>query len=431
MAAAKRILAAALLVLTAAACAGPATRSSEDFGQTAVTAPPTPSGASGASSGAQLAMGLTRASVPVGFRAVPEAIDIVRPSGLAIDPAGGVVVIEAGNQLRRLGAGGGRDLITQGPAGANWTGVAAGGGAFFVTAAGDGGSGGRLLRVELDGRTAVLLQDLPQVGLSAPAVGADGMVYLATATVSDAGVVADNAPGRGANPALRDIPCQNVQLQGRNFTEGRSQTGAFVPFGSPTQAGQVVEGQLPCSGAVLRTTENGGAAQLVAWGFHRPHGLAFTPEGRLYLLDDSFRGDGVRAEPQGGNLIYAVAAGLWYGWPDVHGSRPAAPPLLAAQPNPPPRPLAELAPDLTATALDATQADLFGGSVQAYLAVAVPNYGFRILRCDLRTGRLVDFAEFPEATSPVALRFSPTGDALYVLEQGGTLWRIEREVPVG
>ncbi len=398
-----------------AGCTVPAGwRSTAYYGQTAESAPLPPSSASGAPAGAQLAAAPGRATVPAGFRAVPEAVGIHRPAGLAVDGMGGIYVIEDGDKLVRLGAAGGRDLIDQGAADSQWTGLAASGGLFYVTGT-SRTLGGYLLRLDLNGRGAILMEGLPSGDhpVDAPAVGPDGMVYIGVGSVTETGIAGPDAPWRKASPSAHDVPCQDVRLTGRNLTHDSTVTGAFVPYGTSTRAGQMIEGRVPCSAAVLRTGEDDGRAQLVAWGFGDPRSMAFTPEGRLYLLD--------------GDKLFAVAAGIWYGWPDVAGARP----LLARHPNPPPRPLAVFAKPGSARALDLARAPLFGGATQAYVAVDLPKYGFRIVRVDLRDGTITDFAEFPGGTPPVALRFSHSGNALYVLEEGGTLWRIERDIPIG
>jgi hypothetical protein len=168
---------------------------------------------------------------------------------------------------------------------------------------------------------------------------------------------------------------------------------------------------------------------LVAWGLADPRSLAFTPEGRLYLLDGANRSEGLRSLTGGGEMVFAVSPGVWYGWPDVRGSQAMPPPLLATEPNPPPKPLAQFAAWSQALSMDVARAALFGGSDQAYLAVVVPPRGFRVVRLDLKDGTTADFADFPDGF-PASLRFDGSGESLYVLERGGTLWRIARDVPV-
>lgn len=315
--------------------------------------------------GEQMAQSLP-ASVPAGFRANIEAEGISQPGGLATDDLQGVWLIEAGNRLVRLGADGGRDLIAEGAAGTLWNGVAVSQSVAFVSGSGpDGGS--RLLRIDSDGRTLVLL-DLPpgrEAPLAAPAIGPDGRLYVATMTLDDQRVVRR--------------PCQDV---------GRK------------------KGSVPCDGAVLSLGQDGGPPQLVAWGFRSPRELGFTADGRLFALD--------------GDRLYAVAPGVWYGWPDQ-----------LPRPNPPPPPLARFSPAFTATVLAVGGGTLFGGERQAYVALSSANAGFRVVRIDLVTGAAADFARFPGGGRAVAMSFTRGGEALYLLDDVGTLWRIAADLPVG
>lgn len=413
---------AALLVLATSACALPGS----DFGQTPQIAPTAPQSAEVAGPGGQSAMAAVPA-VPAGFRAVALAGGIDGPAGVAVDDLGSAYVIEGGNRLIRLGPGGGRDLVSQGATGAMWTGVAQSHGVLYVTASG-AVEGGQLLRIDFSGRTNVVMSGLP-VGdhsIQSPRVGPDGLVYVGVGTVTRSGIVDKDAPWRRTARNNHDIPCQDVTLSGHNAVEDHSQTGAFVPYGTPTKAGQIIAGQVPCTGSVLRTSQDGGAVQLVAWGFENPRGLAFTPEGRLYLLDD--RGDGARAGT-GEDQLFAVAPGVWYGWPDL-AAAPSAKPLLATAPNPPPPALASFPAGVRATAFDVARADLFGGSVQAYIGLSAGRTA-KVVRVNLRDGSSADFADFPGGSGVAALQFSPDGQILYVLDQAGTLWQIVRDIPIG
>jgi glucose/arabinose dehydrogenase len=281
------------------------------------------------------------------------------------------------------------------------------------------------------------------------------------------------------------VPCEDVTLTGRNFATadvvggaGRVRTGAFVPFGTPTTAGQVVRGQVPCSGAVLRLRpEAGGRPELVAWGFRNPFGLAFAPDGRLFVTDNSYDDRGSRPVHGAGDLLWAVQAGVWHGWPDFHGDvpldrgdhhdppwDPRPPRLLVRHPNAPPTPIAVLPVHASANGLDFSRAAAFGHAGQAFIALFGDQapvvgktwapVGFKVVRVDLGTGTAHDFAvnrgrrNGPASwlrrgglERPIAVRFDPAGTALYVVDFGvmtmtrkgsqprqetGALWRITR-----
>ena len=313
--------------------------------------------------GQQLAS-LSPAAVPAGFRAVVAAEGITRPAGLAADGLDGLWLIDAGHRLVRIGADGRVDTVAEGAAGTLWTGVAAGRSVAFVTGSGPEG-GSQLLSIDPSGRTLVLL-DLPpgrEAPLLAPVIGPDRRIFFATTTL-------------GARHQIKR-PCQDAADK---------------------------KGHVPCDGAVFSLGQDGGSPQLVAWGLRAPRGLGFTPDGHLFALD--------------GDRLWAVAPGVWYGWPDQ-----------VPQPNPPPRPLARFSQAFQATALALGGGAVFGGPNQAYVALSSPSGGYRVVRVDLATGVAEDFARFPGGSQVVAMQFS--GDALFILDDVGTLWRIAADLPIG
>ncbi|HEX6725868.1 MAG TPA: hypothetical protein VF078_00850 [Nitrospira sp.] len=265
------------------------------------------------------------------------------------------------------------------------------------------------------------------------------------------------------HPSAHDIPCRDVTLRGVNFTsmnpftpmaDDEAVTGAFVPFGTVTQSGQVIAGRLPCNGAVLKMSAGGGAAQLVAWGFRNPFGLAFSPDKLLYVTDNSYDDRGSRPIHGTGDLLWLVQPGTWYGWPDFHGPLPLdhhdhfippgkpQPPLLLAQPpNQPPKPVAVLGVHSSSNMFDFSRSPLFGHVGEAFIAqfgdlsptagkVLAP-VGFKVVRVHVENGLVGDFAVNRGRVNgpaskigggglerPIAARFSPDGSALYVVDFG-------------
>jgi glucose/arabinose dehydrogenase len=254
-------------------------------------------------------------------------------------------------------------------------------------------------------------------------------------------------------------------------------TGAFSPFGKATSKDQVIRGQVPCSGSVLRLPLGGGSAELVAWGFRNPFGLAFSPEGNLYVINNSYDIRGSRPVYGTGDILWEVKSGGWYGWPDYHGTRPLnegdhfRPPwkkrpelLLAEHPNVPPKPTAILDVHSSSTAFDFSRNDQFGHTGEAFVAqfgdqasptgkVRAP-VGFKVVRIDTKSGVINEFAVNKGSTNgpaswlgsgglerPLAVRFDPSGTALYVVDFGvmtmtvkpnpwpgtGVVWRITRK----
>jgi glucose/arabinose dehydrogenase len=434
-----------------------------------------------------------------GYRIEAVATGLTFPTGVTFDEQGRVYVLEAGYsygedfttpRLLRVTPDGTTSVIA---AGENppWNGVTFADGGFFVA---EGGvlQGGRILRISMDGSITALVEGLPSMGdhhTNGPVVGPDGWVYFAQGTVTNSGVVGEDNYGFGwlrRFPRLHDVPCRDITLAGENFTTAnpldperadRVTTGAFVPFGTPTAAGQVIRGRVPCSGAVMRVRVAGGEPELVAWGFRNPFGLAWSPDGRLYVTDNSYDNRGSRSIWGAGDKLWAVAPGSWYGWPDYHAGlpvtdadhyrtpgRPAPRFLLAEHPATPPRPAAVLGVHSSSNGFDFSRNPAFGHVGEAFVAqfgdmapevgkVMAP-VGFKVVRVDVESGVVRDFAVNRGAVNgpasrigggglerPVAARFDPAGTALYIVDFGvmtvgprgpqphrgtGVLWRITR-----
>jgi glucose/arabinose dehydrogenase len=436
-------------------------------------------------------------AVPRGFVIEAVATGLTFPSGVAFDDAGRVYVTETGYAYGEVWTtprvlrvdGRSTTVIASGDRGAPWNGLTFADGALFVAAGGER-DGGKILRVGFDGAITTVVDDLPSRGdhhTNGPLAGRDGWLYFGQGTVTNSAVVgADNFEFGWLRraPQFHDVPCTDVTLRGQNFTtadllgeqRGTVSTGAFSPFGSPTHAGEVIRGALPCNGAVLRVQPRGGPLELVAWGFRNPFALAVAPDGRLFATDNGYDDRGSRPVHGAADYLWAVDPGRWYGWPDFSGARrlddgdhfvppgKAAPqPLLVSPPGAPPRPAAAFGVHASADGFDFSRSAAFGWPGQAFVAefgdqapqvgkVLAP-VGFKVVRVDPATGVVTDFAVNRGATNgpasrlksgglerPVAARFDPSGSALYVVDFGvltttprtapqqgtGVLWRIRR-----
>ncbi len=436
-------------------------------------------------------------ALPPGYRIEVVATGLDMPTGVAFDDAGGVYVTEAGYsygelwttpRLVRVERDGRITQVASGT-GAPWNGLAYANGAFYVAAAGHR-DGGRILRIDPAGSTTTLVDSLPSFGdhhTNGPAVGPDGFVYFGQGVATNAGVVGLDNFEFGwlqRHPEFHDIPCRDVTLAGRNYTtanplteaDDRAVTGAYVPFGTSTTPGQVVRGRLPCSGAILRVRASGGPLELVAWGLRNPFGLAFAPDGRLFVSENSFDERGSRGVFGTGDVLYRIEPGAWYGWPDFHAGRsladtqwfkprgePAPGHLLASHPAKPPAPVAVLGVHSSSNGFDFSRNAAFGHVGDAFIAQfgdmspgvgkVLSPVGFKVVRVNVTSGVVEDFAVNPGKTNgpaswlgsaglerPVAARFDPSGTALYVVDFGvmtigdkpqpvprtGALWRIVR-----
>jgi glucose/arabinose dehydrogenase len=423
------------------------------------------------------------------------------PTSVAFDDQGQVYVVEAGYsygevfrtpKLLRIDANGQPVTVASGEQNGPWTGVVFRQGKFYVA---EGGvmKGGRLLSIDGNGAITPLIESLPTGGdhhANGPTLGPDGKLYFALGTMTNSGVVGPDNFDFGwlkRHPDWHDVPCRDVVLTGENFEsadplkggDSKATTGAFSPFGTSTQPGQKIAGKVPCSGAVLRMSTTGGEPELVAWGFRNPFGLAFARDGKLLVTDNGYDVRGSRPIWGNADWLWVVDTGkppLWHGWPDYADGRKVAQDrykatgedapraLLAELPNEPPLPRAFFATHSSSNGLDVSRSSQFGHVGEAFVAQfgdqapvtgkTVSPAGFKVVRVDLSNGVIEEFAvnrgdengpaSFLESGGlerPVAVRFSPDGSALYVVDFGvlrmsekqslpregtGVLWRITR-----
>ena len=439
-------------------------------------------------------------AVPAGYRIEVVANGLTFPTGITFDEDGTPVVVESGYaygekwttpRLVRVEPDGSLVPVASGGMNGPWNGVSFDHGNFYVAEGGER-EGGRILKISSDGQVTMLISNLPSLGdhhTDGPVIGPDGKIYFGQGTASNAGIVGPDNMKFGwlaRHPEFHDIPGQDITLTGQNITSpdvlrghGRARTGAFVPFGTRTFPGQVIPGGLPCNGSVMAISPDGGDLQLVAWGFRNPFGLAFDPNGKLFVTDNGYDDRGSRPVWGVSDLLWSVNQGTWYGWPDFTGNDSLSDkayqpphkkriwPLIADPPNVPPAPVAHLGVHVGAAGLDFSRSEQFGHVGEAFVALfgdEAPNVGktlhpvgCRVVRVNVKEGIIEDFAvNFGRHNGPaskigggglerpIAVRFSPDGNALYVVDFGvmtenhrgdhprtgtGVLWRITWEGP--
>lgn len=439
-------------------------------------------------------------ALPPGYQIEIVATGLNYPTGVTFDDAGTAYVVESGYaygeewavpRLLRINQDGSVTETARGGDNGPWNGVTYANGNFYIA---EGGvlEGGRILRIDPDGTVSSLIEDLPSKGdhhTNGPLIGADGKIYFGQGTATNSGVVGEDSAQFGwlqRFPKFHDTPCEDIVLTGENFRtpalldQGKRRevlTGAFLPFGNPSLAGQIVAGKLPCNGAIMRINTDGSDLELVAWGFRNPYGLAFDANGQLYATDNGYDDRGSRPLWGTGDYLWRVATNIWHGWPDYTGGKPmnnerfsppgkTKPPLLLHQPpNQPPRPVATLGVHASANGLDFSRSSDFGYVGQAFIAEfgdmspdtgkSLHPVGFRVVRVNVETTAIEVFAiNKAEASGPasklgtaglerpIAVRFDPAGTALYLVDFGimvmgdegpkpqsgtGVLWKITRQ----
>jgi hypothetical protein len=416
-------------------------------------------------------------ALPEGHALEAIAIGLTFPAGITFDDRGRPYVIEAGYsygdawappRLIRLDEDGGTTVIAVG-SDAPWTGVDFSNGVFYVASNGAGGEG-RILRVGMNGSISAVAVGLPGFAdhhLNGPVVGPDGYIYFAQGTATNSAVVGMDNHEFGwleQRPDHHDIPCRDVKLRGENYEtenpltpddEDRAITGAFLPFGTPSSPDQIIEGKLPCTGAVMRVRPEGGSIELVAWGFRNPFGLAFSPDGKLYVTDNGYDERGSRPIFGSPDFLWEVdPAGppIWYGWPDFAGGIPigdrfdkatmAEPKrLLAEIPNEPPRAKALFGVHASATGIEFARTDHFApvgaafvtefGDMAPDVGRVIAPVGFRVVMVDPSNGVITPFManvgdqsgpasrlESGGIERPIDLAISPKGTELYIVDFG-------------
>jgi glucose/arabinose dehydrogenase len=228
-------------------------------------------------------------------------------------------------------------------------------GAFVIA---EGGHPGRISRWAPGKSLETILDGLPGLGnyhTNMAVVGPDGWLYFSQGALTNSGVIGLDAYDLGwlqRLPHNHDVPGFDVVLAGMNLETDnplgnngsnnghrRVRTGAFSPFGVETQPGQRITARVPCTASVMRCRPDGSNLDLVAWGLRNAYGLLFLPDGRLVATDQGADDRGSRPIGNAPDVLVEVRAGAWYGWPDFVGGVPVTDPRFRPTRGPAPEPL--------------------------------------------------------------------------------------------
>jgi glucose/arabinose dehydrogenase len=339
----------------------------------------------------------------------------------------------------------------------------------------EGGHPSRLSRLHRDGRQTVLLEGLPGPGnyhLNMAVVGPDQKLYFSQGAMTNLGIVGLDAYEVGwlqRLPHGHDVPGLDITLAGVDVTTpdpttdgdtAQAVTGAFVPFGTPTRAGQQVRAELPATASVMRCNLDGTGLELVAWGLRNAYGLGFLPDGRLLAVDQGADDRGSRCVGNAPDMLFEVHSEAWYGWPDYIGGQPITEERFAPERGPhptfvlaeheklphPERALLEFPPHVAAVKFDLAPP---GNGLEGSLLVALfgdevpmtaptgPRVGRGVALVDTTTWQLRPFVSGDPLHRPIDVRVHD--GAIYILDFGefemttdgidaepgtGCLWRI-------
>lgn len=440
-------------------------------------------------------------ALPAGYKIEAIVTGLTFPSAITFDDKGQAFVLEAGYsygevwtepKLLRIEPNGGTTQLASGGKNGPWNGITFHEGQFYIAEGGEL-EGGKIIRISQDGKITALIEGLPSYGdhhTNGPVVK-DGYIYFGQGTATNSGVVGKDNYEFGwlkRKQSFHDIPCQDIVLAGKNYQSENmltdkatdiATTGAYLPFNSPSTAGQVIQGSLPCNGAILRIPVAGGPVELVAWGLRNPFGMAYSPENELYITENSYDERGSRPVWGSGDVLWEIKQGTWYGWPDfaegkllseheefkVPGEgKPET--LLSKQPNEPPKPAAILGVHSSSNGLDFSTSSAFGFTGEAFIAQfgdmapgvgkVLSPVGYKVIRVNISNGVVTDFAVNEGKKNgpaswlkkgglerPVDAQFDPSGNALYIVDFGimrqtkkdskpvkgtGVVWKITKEV---
>lgn len=436
--------------------------------------------------------------VPDGYKVEVVAQGFTFPTAVAENDEGELFAIESGYaygeiflppRLYRIEEDGSTTLIVEGAKNGPWTGMTYQNGNFYIA---EGGQmeGGKILRVSAEGDVDTLVENLPSLGdhhTNGPVIKG-GYIYFGQGTATNSAVVGPDNAAFGwlyRKPEFHDIPCKDIVLKGINYTSANPltdapkdsvTTGAYVAFGETTRQGQVIKGEVPCNGAIMRIPLEGGEPELVAWGLRNPYGMAFSPSGELFITENSYDVRGSRPVWGTGDVLWKIEEGTWYGWPDHNAGHEishmevpdkGAPQLLLEEyPNSPPHPVAELGVHSSSNGMDIPAGNVFGFEGEVFIAQfgdMAPNVGkvmrpvgFKVVRVNPQNGVVENFAinkgrgngpatylKTKGLERPVSVHFSENGDTLYIVDFGiltvsekegakprertGVIWKVIKE----
>lgn len=203
-------------------------------------------------------------------------------------------------------------------------------GAFYITHR-ETDLSGAVSRVTTDGEITQILggiidakSDHQPNGIR---MGRDGRMYVCVGIGGNSEFMDENMiPFVQKEPDGHPTVAEDIVLRGVNIelpdflddSSGTVRTGAFVPFGTETEPGQVIEGRDKCGRSILAfDPENAeDTVEPYAWGLRNAIGLAWNEQGEMFVAENGYDNAPGRPIPDNYDATYRVREGAWYGWPD-------------------------------------------------------------------------------------------------------------------
>lgn len=439
--------------------------------------------------------------VPEGYKVEVVIKDLTYPSSVEPDDKGNLYVAEAGMvygdhsapaRVLKVSSAGAMEVVAD-QLGGPITDLLWHKGNLYIS------HRGKISMLTPAGEIHDLVTDLPSLGdhhNNQLSVGPDGNLYFGQGTATNSGVVGiDNFLYQWLpqHPGFHDRPGKPIILAGREFTTANPfvlsdperpklmTTAPFQAFGRGTPEDGKVPGTTKASGTILRMHPDGSGLSVYAWGLRNPFGVCWGPDGKLYVADNGYDERGTRPVANSPDFVWQVKESAWYGWPDYVGGAPITDPqfkpkggpqpeFLMAEHPPVERPFLERPMHSAVAKIDFCRSANFGFEGHLFLAEAGDmnpitghhgkHVGFQVIRIDPKTGEAASFfrarkdalgpKDFEYAATagpkrPVDVRFSPDGEALYVVDIGalvalptivpmvkpfpgtGAVWRITRQ----
>lgn len=280
--------------------------------------------------------------LPEGYEIEKIAAGLTYPTSVAWDDQGNLYVAEAGGtflaeegasaRILRVGANGTTTEVINldGKIYPAISGMTWHNGAFYITHR-DRELNGAVSRVTLDGEVTQILGGIIDSKSDHQPndlrVGRDGRMYVCVGIAGNSGFMDENmipfvlkAPD-GHPTAAQDIVLKGVNIELPDFREGGKGTvltGAFMPFGTATEPGQVIKGRNKCGGSILVFDPNNAEATVrpYAWGFRNAIGIAWNQKNELFVAVNGYDNAAGRPINDYHDGTYRVKEGAWYGWPD-------------------------------------------------------------------------------------------------------------------